>query len=172
MSDGEQVSREEAARTAWQVHSVLTEWTRTVDAKASFALAMESAALAGTVALSGSGHRLDNISGALPETALWMGLALVALAAVLAVLAVLPRHNRAGRVRSDQVDDFIFYGHLRHWNPDELADHLGRHAPLPALTRQLVDMSRIVWIKQRLVRQSLLIAVAGCALISIAGITG
>ena len=50
MSDGEPVSREEATKTAWQVHSVLAEWTRTVDAKASFALAMESAALAGVAA--------------------------------------------------------------------------------------------------------------------------
>lgn len=172
MSDGEPVSREEATKTAWQVHSVLTDWTRTVDAKASFALAMESAALAGATALSGSGHRLSGVSGTLPKTALWTGLALLALSAVLAILAVLPRHNRAGQVRSDHVDDFIFYGHLRHWGPDELADHLGQHAPLPALTRQLVEMSRIVWIKQRLVRQSLLTAVGGCALIAVAGLTG
>jgi len=172
VSDGESITHEEATTTAWHVHTVLTEWTRTADAKASFALAMESAALASVVALSGSGHRLGNISGTLPRTALWTGLTLLALAAVLAVLAVLPRHNRSGRVRSDHVDDFIFYGHLRHRSPAELADHLGRYTPLPALTRQLVDMSRIVWIKQRLIQQSLLTAVGGCALIAIAGLTG
>ncbi|MCC4316604.1 Pycsar system effector family protein [Streptomyces malaysiensis] len=172
MSEGEPVTREEATKTAWQVHSVLAEWTRTVDAKASVALAMESAALAGVAALSGSGHRLGSVSGALPKTALPTGMALLALSAVLAILAVLPRHNRAGRMRSDHVDDFIFYGHLRHWSPDELADRLGRHASLPALTRQLVDLSRIVWIKQGLVRQSPLTAVGGCALIAVAGLTG
>ncbi|WAL98670.1 Pycsar system effector family protein [Streptomyces sp. Je 1-369] len=175
MSDGVPgvpVTREEATRTAWQVHCVLAEWTRTVDGKASFALAMESAALAGAAALSGSGHRLGSVSGVPMRTVLWTGLALLALSAVLAILAVLPRHNRAGRVRSEHADDFIFYGHLRHWSPDELADRLGRHAPLPALTRQLVEMSRIVWIKQRLVRQSLLTAVGGCALITVAGLFG
>jgi hypothetical protein len=76
VSEGEPVTCEEATKTAWQVHSVLAEWTRTVDAKASFALAMESAALAGVAALSGSGHRLGSVSGALPKTALWTGLAL------------------------------------------------------------------------------------------------
>ncbi|WP_394429223.1 Pycsar system effector family protein [Streptomyces sp. SGAir0957] len=172
MSDGEPVTREEATKTAWQVHSVLTEWTRTVDAKASFALAMESAALAGAAALSGSGHRLGDVSGTLPVTVLWTGLALLSLSAVLSVLVVLPRHHRAGRVRSVHADDYIFYGHLRHCRPDELADRLLRHPPLPALSRQLVDMSRIVWIKQRLVRQSLCTAVAGCALIAVAGLTG
>ncbi|MCC3653384.1 DUF5706 domain-containing protein [Streptomyces sp. S07_1.15] len=103
---------------------------------------------------------------------LWTGLTLLALTAVLAVLAVPPRCNPAGRVRSYHVDDFIFYGHLRHWSPEELADRLGRHTPLPALLRRLVDMNRIVWIKQRLVRQSLLTAVGGCVLIAVAGLTG
>lgn len=172
MSDGEPVSREEATKTAWQVHSVLAEWTRTVDAKASFALAMESAALAGVAALSGTGHRLGSVSGALPKAVLWTGLTLLGLSAVLAVLAVFPRHNREGRLPPAHLDDFIFYGHIRHWSPDELADLLGRHAPLPALARQLVDMSRIVWIKQRLVQQSLLTAVGGCVLIFIAALVG
>ena len=83
-----------------------------------------------------------------------------------------PRHNREGRLPPAHLDDFIFYGHIRHWSPDELADLLGRHAPLPALARQLVDMSRIVWIKQRLVQQSLLNAVGGCVLIFIAALVG
>lgn len=172
MSEGEPVTRDEATKTAWHVHGVLAEWTRTVDAKASFALAMESAALAGAAALSGSGHRLGAVSGALPTTVLWTGLALLGLSAVLAVLAVLPRHERDGRERPDRPDAFIFYGHLRHWTPEELAAGLSRHQPLPALTRQLVAMSRILWAKQRLVRQSLLGAVAGCLLIALAALTG
>jgi hypothetical protein len=123
-------------------------------------------------ALSGSGRRLGSISGLLPQTALWTGLALLGLSAVLAVFAVLPRHNRQGQVRSAHLDDFIFYGHIRHCSPAELADRLSRHDPLPALARQLVDMSRILWVKQRLVRQSLLAAVGGGLLIACAAITG
>jgi hypothetical protein len=166
VSEGEPVTREEATKNAWHVHSVLAEWTRTVDAKASFALAMESAALAGVAALSGSGRRLSRVSGTFPQTLLWTGLVLLGLSAVLAVLAVLPRHGRDGGVRSWHPDDFIFYGHIRHWAPEELADQLCRHDALPALSRQLVSMSRILWVKQRLVRLSLSVAVGGCLLIA------
>ncbi|MCN9241980.1 DUF5706 domain-containing protein [Streptomyces sp. RY43-2] len=172
MSEGERLTREEATKHAWQVHAALTEWTRTADAKASFALAMESAALAAVVAMSGPGQRLGRVSGALPETALWTGLTLLALAAVLAVLAVVPRHDHDGRARSAHADDFLFYGHIRHHTPAELADSLSRHEPLPALTRQMVAMSRILWTKQRLVRQSLLCAVGGCLLIAVGALTG
>ncbi|MEV6115691.1 Pycsar system effector family protein [Streptomyces sp. NPDC052109] len=172
MSEEERATPEEATQRAWRVHAVLAEWTRTADAKASFALAMESAAVAAVVAMSGSGQRLGRVSGLLPETLLWTGLTLLALSAVLAVLAVVPRHERDGRVRSAHADDIIFYGHIRHWTPDELADSLSRHEPLPALARQLVTMSRILWAKQRLVRQSLLTAVAGCLLIAVGALTG
>ncbi|MEU7056802.1 Pycsar system effector family protein [Streptomyces sp. NPDC046197] len=172
MSEGEPVTHEEATRHAWQVHAVLTEWTRTADAKASFALALESAVLGGVAALWSSGHRFGNPSGPLPRTLLWTGLVLLGLSALLAVLAVLPRHEGEGRVRSPHPDDFVFYGHIRHCGPEELADRLSRHRPLPALARQLVVMSRILWVKQRLVRQSLLTAVGGCLLLACAALTG
>ncbi|MDQ0942825.1 Pycsar system effector family protein [Streptomyces sp. V1I1] len=171
MPQGEPVSREEAVRTAWQIHTTLGEWTRSVDAKASFALAMESAALAGVAALSGSGRRLSALSGLAAEIGLWLGVLLLGLSAALAVLVVLPRHAHQGRSAPAQ-GQFIFYGHLRHWTPEQLAEQLGRHDPLPALTRQLVTMSEILWTKHRRVRQSLGCAMAGGVLIAVVGAFG
>ncbi|MFI1397453.1 Pycsar system effector family protein [Streptomyces sp. NPDC020681] len=171
MPQGEPVSREEAVRTAWQVHAALGEWTRSVDAKASFALAMESAALAGVAALSGSGRRLSTVSGPAAEICLWAGVLLLGLSAALAVLVVLPRHTRAGR-SAPGPGHFIFYGHLRHWTPEQLTEQLTRHDPLPALTHQLVAMSEILWTKQRRVQQSLACALSGGALVAVVGAFG
>ncbi|POX57044.1 hypothetical protein C3489_02000 [Streptomyces sp. Ru71] len=172
MSEGPRVSEEEATRQAWQLQGALSELTRTADAKASFALAIESATLAAMAALANSRHGLGQVSGSLPRAALWTGVALLGLSAVMAVLAVLPRHGREGRTRAHHPDDLVFYGHIRHLTPAELADGLRGHRPLPALSRQLVAMSRILWVKQRLVRQSLLTAVAGGALVAVAALTG
>ncbi|MFJ4671630.1 hypothetical protein [Kitasatospora purpeofusca] len=57
------MSNEEAVKTAWQIHASSTEVTGRVDAKASFALTIESAALGAIVALSGAGVRLGRLSG-------------------------------------------------------------------------------------------------------------
>lgn len=159
-------SRAEAAKIAWQIHASLHESTRTVDAKASFALAMESAALAGIAALSGSGRSLDRVTG-VAEVILWLGVALIGLSAVLAVLVVVPRHNGQGRSPNPGEDEFLFYGHLRHWTPDDLAQRLARADPLPTLSRQLVVMSAIAWTKHRRVQQSLLLAVIGSLLVAV-----
>ncbi|MEU9335042.1 Pycsar system effector family protein [Streptomyces sp. NPDC048290] len=172
MSDGEPVTRGDATRNAWQLHTVLAEWTRAADAKASFALALESAAVAAVSALSGTDRALGGISSGPAGAVLWTGTGLLALAAVLAVSAVFPRHAGDGRTRSAHRDAYIFYGDIRHWNPDELTEGLVRHDPLPALTRQLVTMSRILWLKQRLVQLSLLVAVGGCLLIAGAALGG
>ncbi|WP_079159586.1 Pycsar system effector family protein [Streptomyces griseus] len=159
-------SRAEAVKVAWQIHASLHESTRTVDAKASFALAMESAALAGIAALSGGGRALDRVTG-FSEFVLWLGVALLGLSAILAVLVVVPRHNGQGRSPSPGEDEFLFYGHLRHWSPDDLAQRLVRAEVLPSLSRQLVIMSGIAWTKHRRVQQSLVLAVVGSLLVAV-----
>ncbi|MFB7915278.1 Pycsar system effector family protein [Streptomyces sp. NPDC056061] len=159
-------SRAEAAKVAWQIHASLHETTRTVDAKASFALAMESAALAGIAALSGTGHSLHHVSG-FAGAVLWVGVALIGIAAVLAVLVVIPRHNGQGRSPQPGQDEFLFYGHLRHWAPDDLAQRLAGADPLPTLSSQIVVMSAIAWTKHKRVQQSLVLAVTGSVLVAV-----
>jgi hypothetical protein len=165
-----QRSREEALKVAWQLHSALADSTRGVDSKASFALTLESAALGGIAVLSSSPRLLGRVSGGFPTAFLWLGVALLGVAATLAVLVVIPRHARQGRSPDPGPDEFIFYGHLRHWAPDELAARLIARDALPALTHQLVTMSAILWTKQRRVRESLTLAVAGAVLVTVAGL--
>ncbi|WP_166022165.1 Pycsar system effector family protein [Streptomyces chilikensis] len=163
--------REKAVGTAWRLHATLAEWTRTIDAKASFALAMESAALAGLVTLRGDGRVLGDVSGAVPVALLWAGALLLGLSAVLAVAAVVPRQDR-GEAVTARPGDIVYYGHLRHWEPEELVVQLTQQDPLPTLSRQLVRMSRILWKKQRLVRLSLAAAVAGALVTTAAALAG
>ncbi|MFE4453560.1 Pycsar system effector family protein [Streptomyces sp. NPDC056796] len=160
-------SQARAVGTAWRIHAALNESTRAVDAKASFALALESAALAGIAALAGDGRALDRVSGP-AAFVLWAGVVLIGLSAILAVLVVLPRHNGQGRSPAPGPDEFLFYGHLRHWAPDDLAGRLAGTDALPTLSRQLVVISAITWTKHRRVQQSLLAAVAGSLLVAAA----
>ncbi|WP_051835833.1 Pycsar system effector family protein [Streptomyces sp. NRRL WC-3549] len=158
-------SRAEATKIAWQIFGSLHESTRTVDAKASFALAMESAALAGIAALFGGGRSLDQVNG-FAGVVLWLGVAALGLSAVLAVLVVVPRHNGQGRSPRPGEDEFIFYGHLRHWSPAALEQRLTEADPLPTLSRQLVVLSAIAWTKHKRVQQSLALAVVGSLLVA------
>ncbi|MFG3587899.1 Pycsar system effector family protein [Streptomyces sp. NPDC047990] len=118
------------------------------------------------VAIANSEHGLGEVSGTLGQVGFWTGLVLLATSVVLAILAVLPRHGSEGRARPAHPDDFVFYGHIRHLAPEELTAGLCGHDPLPALSRQLIAMSRILWTKQLLVQVSLLTAVSGSALIA------
>ncbi|MFJ8432576.1 Pycsar system effector family protein [Kitasatospora sp. NPDC094019] len=163
------MSNEEAVRTAWQIHASLTEVTGRVDAKASFALTIESAALGAIVALSGAGVRLGRLSGPLPASLFWLGAALLGCAALAAVSVVIPRGDASARTGPS---NFVYYGQLRHWSPDRLATRLEESDLLPVLTWQLVEMSRIVWVKHQRVRQSLVLAVLGCAMVALAGLLG
>ncbi|MET8574265.1 Pycsar system effector family protein [Streptomyces sp. NPDC005012] len=171
MSEGEQEQREKAVGTAWRLHATLAEWTRTIDAKASFALALESAALAGVATLRGDGRVLGDISGAGPMVLLWAGAVVLGLSAVLAVAAVVPRQDTT-EASAARPGEIVYYGHLRHWEPEALVDQLVQQDPLPALSRQLVRMSTILWRKQRLVRLSLAAAVTGALVITTAALTG
>ncbi|MFI0943882.1 Pycsar system effector family protein [Streptomyces sp. NPDC021020] len=165
------VGHEEAVATAWRLHSSLAEWTGRIDAKASFALTIESALLAGVGAASSTGRVFGGLSEWWARAELWVGVVLLALSALAAVLAVLPREGPAHGVPPGP-DDYLFYGDLHQWTPQNLAERLGLADPLTALTGQIVTMSAIIWAKHRLVRQSLLLAVAGAGLLGLAVVTG
>ncbi|MDF3290722.1 Pycsar system effector family protein [Streptomyces silvisoli] len=155
--------------TAWHLYASLSDWTGKIDSKASFALTLESAALAGVAALAGSGHRFGRLSGFWAVGGFWLGVFLLGLAAALAVAVVIPRSEGEPAPSSD---DFVFYGHLRYWSPEKLATRLADADLLPVLSRELVIMSRIAWTKHRRVQQSLLLAVAGAFVLAVVGVTG
>ncbi|WP_422744754.1 Pycsar system effector family protein [Micromonospora sp. WMMD754] len=154
--------------TAWKIHAALADWTGKVDAKASFALTIESAVLAGAVGLSNSGSRFGNLHGVWPLLTFWVGVGLLAVAVVLAVLVVMPR-TRNKNVPTEWPANFIYFGHLQHWSPEPLEQALRDLDPLPMLSRQLVVMSRIACTKHRRVQESLAAALVGAFLVAIAG---
>ncbi|MFD3525637.1 Pycsar system effector family protein [Streptomyces sp. NPDC058653] len=154
----------EARENAWRIHQALGDWTARVDNKASFALTLEAASAAGLASLakdgSFAGRRVD---GALSSLVL---IALVALliGALCAIVAIQPRlRTRAARAAAP--DNFIYFGHVRHWDPVRLRAALGQEDLLPMLSRQLVVMSQVAWRKHLLVQVSLALAAFAVALV-------
>lgn len=67
------VNEDQGVDTAWKIHAAIVDWTGKVDTKASFALALESAAIAAIVSLTASGRKLSGLSG-WPRATLWIGI--------------------------------------------------------------------------------------------------
>lgn len=161
----------EAVETAWRIHASLSDWTGKVDNKAVFTLSVESGMLAGTAALSNGPHSfLDATEG----PAAWLlrtGVSLLVLSALLAVWVVVPR-TRGAQLKQNWPENFTYFGHLRLWEPEALAQRLRTGDPLASLSRQLVVMSEVAWRKYVLVRLSLIGATAGATLTLASGVIG
>jgi hypothetical protein len=166
----EAMSAQEPRETAWRIHAAVGEWTARVDAKASFALTLESAALAGIVALSDNGHRFSHLHGYGVRGTLWAGALLILTGAVLAIFVVAPRLRSVKKLESEAPQNFIYFGHLQFWDPAALAQKLEQEDTLPILSNQLVNMSKIAWRKHRFVQLSFLLAAIGGVLVFIAGL--
>ncbi|MCC3779369.1 Pycsar system effector family protein [Streptomyces sp. UNOB3_S3] len=157
-----------AVRDAWQIHTALTDLIGKADAKASFALAIESAALTAIIAMSGPREPFGVQKGFFSVASLRAGVVMICLGALTAVIAVMPR-LWASPADRQWPRNHIYFGHLRQWDPHLLARRLAEEDPLPALARQIVIMSRIAWLKHRCVQWSLVLATAGAVLVVLAG---
>jgi hypothetical protein len=149
------------------VHSALDSWTGKVDTKASIALAIEGAALGYVISLSDKNRRFASLRGA-ESWYYGVGVALLLASLLCAALVVMPQLNRR-RSRKEWRDNMIYFGHLRHWDADDLAQALSSARPdEKQLARQLVAMSRIAWRKHSRLQASvaLLILASGCLLIA------
>jgi hypothetical protein len=159
-----------AVEFAWRTHTAITDWTAKVDAKASIVLALESAIVAAVITFSGKDRPLSALRG-WPLGSYRVGILLMAIGIGLAGLVVLPRLNRR-RARADWGTGAIYFGHLRRWQPDDLADHLlalPTRTQLEILSRQLVTMSKIAWAKHTGLQWSILAAALGTLLFAVAG---
>lgn len=147
---------------AWRIHAVLMDWTGKIDAKATSALSLELAILTALVALTAAdGSRPLHPHGAtVVVAAFWAGLGLLVASVVLSVYAVVPRLHTAYAV-GERSGGFIYFGHLRHWNPTGLAEAISTDRVLPVISQQLVEISRICWRKHRIVQCSLVLAALG-----------
>lgn len=156
-----------AVETAWRIHTGVAEWTGRVDVKASVLLTLEMAVLVGLVTLTTSSRGAPN--GALAGP-LWAGALFVAAGVICAVLVVMPR-MRGRRMAAEAADNFIYFGHLRLWDPVRLAEAFHRDA-LDVLARDVVVNSGIAWRKHRLLQLSIAFALAGVLLLLLALLLG
>ncbi|CAM5593929.1 hypothetical protein SGLAM104S_04477 [Streptomyces glaucescens] len=155
--------------TAWKLQAGLADSTGKADAKASFALAIQSTALALLGILTGTGTTLGNVKHGVPLVLLWAGTILLIAGACCAAAAVSPNLRR--EIRGPQPDDdFLFFGHLRHWDPVALEAALRDKDLLSQLSRQIVVMSEIAWAKHRRVQWSFALAAVGSAALGMAAI--
>lgn len=152
---------------AWKIHDAVVAWTSNVDSKASFALAIESGVVAGVIALAGDNRRLSHLSGCWAEAAFWAGIVCLVFGLLLVAAVVTPQ-IRSSETKTEWGHRFIFFGHLRHWNEEDLTIALKERDILPVLSHQLVVMSKIAWRKHRLLQGSMVLAIAGSALVGVA----
>lgn len=158
-----------ATEDAWRIHAAVVDWTGKVDSKASFALALESAALGVIVTLTGEGRRLSGLDSYWETRLFWAGVG-VLIAALLVVMTVVAPRLRSLRSRSEWRMNYVYFGHLRKWEPQELERALIRGDHLPVVSRNVVIMSKIAWRKHRRLQVSLWLAVLGAATVGLAPI--
>jgi hypothetical protein len=158
---------DEVVDYAWRVHGALDSWTGKVDTKASIALAIEIAVLGFVVAQADPEKRFHDLSGGNLH---WYRAAIVLmlLAVLLSLFVVTPQLNRR-RSRREWRRNTIFFGHLRHWDPQELAAKLREdRLQEEQLARQLVAMSKIAWRKHASLQWSLVTFALGTACLVLA----
>ena len=151
---------------AWRSHTAQESWAIRADTKASIIFTVNSALIVAILALYGQeGGLLDHLGG-WRETVIVVGIGLCGLATVAAGVAVYPMlgRHRAHRHRRDT----IYFGHLRHREPADLAAQLGGLTPqqhFDQLARQMIVMSRYNWLKHRTLQAALLMAGTGYLMI-------
>lgn len=159
-----------ALGNAWKLHDAQVQWTSQVDSKASFVLAIETGIMAGVVALAGDGRRLSALDGAWTLVFYVAGVAFIVLALVVVAWCVRPR-LRNPKIEAESTVDYIYFGHVRHWDAESLADQLARDEMLQVVTRQVVWMAEIAWRKHRYLQVSITSAMIGTLLVGLAAWT-
>lgn len=152
----------------WNRHLALSEWTTRVDTKASILLALDVGLVGFVVTLTSKDGLLSG-----PSQTSWIamvaGLACLSAAILLSAGVVLPDLRGRG-LRAEHDQHTIYFGHLRHWGVDELAQDLSSiddASELAQLSRQLVVISRMLWRKHRWLQWSVALLIAGAALVGV-----
>lgn len=154
---------------AWKVHDAINAWTGKVDTKASIALAIEVAIAGFAITLSTNHRQLTGLHGIRAHLD-DIGLA-VLFGSMLASLAVVMPQLSRRRARRTWQTNMIYFGHLRHWDPEQLANELiaGNIPSAAQLARQLIEMSRIAWRKHVWLQWSLILLIVASLLLVAAG---
>ena len=154
--------------TAWHLHAAQMEWTGKVDVKAGFILTLDAAAVTAGVALLADGMVFHGITESWLQVPYGLSLLLFIVAALLAAWAVAPA-LRPGKLKEEAQVDFIYFGHARYWEADDLVEALVKRDTLPVVMRQVVRMAQITWNKHRRVAWSTWLTSAGVVLMALTG---
>ncbi|MDQ4143274.1 MAG: DUF5706 domain-containing protein [Actinomycetota bacterium] len=150
---------------AWKVHDALDAWTNKVDSKASIILAVETGVLALVATLAKDGP-LASLRG---PSVIWFRLGILAIVAaiVMAGAAVFPQLRRS-KIKAEWNENSIYFGHLRFWDPERLAEKLESQTEgmtLEELARQHVTMASIAWSKHAFLQVSMWMLPLGVVLL-------
>lgn len=152
----------------WKVHDALDAWTNKVDSKASIVLAVETGIIALIASLAEPQRPLAGLRG--EEVILFRGgVGLVVVSIIFAGASVIPQLRRKAS-RTEWTQNSIYFGHLRHWEPAELAKTIRDRdevSSIEELARQHVRMARIAWRKHSLLQISMAIAPLGVLIVFI-----
>lgn len=155
---------------AWRVHGALDSWTGKVDTKASITLAIESAVLGFVVTLSKDGERLADLTGA-SKSLYHLGIVALSAAVFFALRVVMPQLRRR-RAKREWTGNMIYFGHLRHWDPSDLAVALrSKRIYEVQLAKQLVVMADIAWRKHARLQWSIAFLVVGAFCLALTFLT-
>lgn len=158
---------------AWRVHSAQESWTAKVDGKASLLLALQGGALFAIA----SGHQKDGFLAKLTGWHLAVVIAAsigLVVGIVSTIAAVIPQLGHAKKHRAEYRGHLVYFGHLRHWEPSELAAKLARVTgadELRMLGFQLQRMSEINWRKHQMLRVGLLLTALSIVAVTVVAMT-
>lgn len=158
--DDRRPSDKEALETAWKIHAALVDWTGKVDTKASFSFTLQSAALGVIVALSDEGRMFGVLEGPWQSICYLVACLALIVGAGCSMWVVIPR-LRMRHVKKEWPDNFIYFGHVKFWKPEDLKAKIREADMLSVISKQLVGMSRIAWAKHVLVKVAMSFAAIG-----------
>ncbi|MGC4940505.1 Pycsar system effector family protein [Kribbella sp. DT2] len=143
---------------AWRIHDAVAGSIGKADTKAGFVATLNTALLAGVLTLA----HPDRL-GATGRVVVSIGIFLMVAAVLSAVAVVLPilraRHTKHSN------GSVLYFGTIRHHSPDGLVDRLDGEGAVREVCAQAVVLSRLSWIKHRLLQLSLIATIAGTNLV-------
>jgi hypothetical protein len=154
----------------WRVHDALGDWTGRVDVKASIVLSLEVAVFGFVVAMARPGGPWSLPVGS-ASGLFGAGVGVLLIAALLAAAVVFPQ-LRGRQAKAEWRTNYVYFGHLRRWDPTELATTIGQvddEVELTLIGRQLVRMSEIAWRKHIWLQWSMGAVVVAGILLALAG---
>jgi len=161
----------EAVDFGWRVHNALESWTGRADLKASILLAFQGGAFIFGITFWDA--LIKDVVSPWLQVALG-ATGLLVLAMVSTAIVIVPVLGPRRRLRADQPRSLVYFGHLRLWEPEELAQamrNLTVREETEMLSAQLIAMSRLTWRKHRLIQISVVLTVLALVLMTTAAIT-